>query len=142
MEIVSSIIAAITAGVISSSKETASQAVKEAYASFKSFIASRIENISFSNIESDPNSDDTKTEIQQSLGEGKMSDLNLIYTQAINLLQEINKQDKETITSLNIILRDVDVGGNLKWNGGKSGIENSNFTAERVKVVNDLTIGE
>lgn len=141
MEIVNTVITAIVAGIISSSKETASQAVKEAYVSFKNFIKSHIENINFSNIEKLPDSSDAKAEIEKALGESKMCDLTQIYDEAKKMIQEIDKQDKETITSLNIVLEDIEVGGNFKWDGGKAGIDNRNFTGKKMKIDQDFTIG-
>ncbi|MGZ3871076.1 MAG: hypothetical protein ACXVLQ_18375 [Bacteriovorax sp.] len=142
MEFIGPIITAIVAGIISSTKETASQAVKDAYAGFKSFISSRVENVSFSNIENNPNSEDARTGVVKELEENsKIPDLKAICEEAKKLLQEINQKDKETLTLLDITIEGAEIGGSFNWDGGKAGIENRNLTIKNTKILQNLTIG-
>ena len=143
MEIINNIISAILAGAVASSKETAGQAVKEAYSSLKKIITSRITGIEFHAIENNSEKKGTtEEEIKKHLCESKKSDLDVIHGEAIKMLREIILNDKKTATSLDIQLEDMQIGGNFKWNSEKNKADNTNFTARKMKVEKDFTIGE
>jgi hypothetical protein len=136
-ELINPIITAIIAGIIASSKQTAAQAIKEGYNGFRNFISSRF-NINFSDIEQRSITDNTKKQLQIQLKDGKLSDIEVAREEAIKFTKIIEQNDSEIVSSVNVILTELKIGGSLKIDNVVS--EKIGIDVTKAEIVEDLLI--
>src|SRR5262245_1653236 len=104
---IDTIIAAIVAGFVAASKETAAQAVKDGYKALKDFVTSRIAGANFTAIEEAPESPDRQKVLAAELGEGRFNDLRFIHNEAKKLLDLVAQHDRAARSSVTHLLEET-----------------------------------
>ncbi len=102
MEPVSIIVAALVAGAAAAFKDTAAQAIKDAYAGFKALIQRKYEHVSVDALEREPDSEAKQRSVREDLTDARAGDDGELLDRAKALLDAVKAHDRAAAAQLNI----------------------------------------
>ena len=102
MEPVSIIVAALAAGAAAAFKDTAEQAIKDAYAGFKALVQRKYERVSVEDLERKPDSEPKQLSVREDLTDAGAGNDRELLDQAKALLDAVKAHDRAATASINI----------------------------------------
>jgi hypothetical protein len=107
MDPVTLIVSAVAAGAAAAARETASQAVKDAYTALKEFFQGRYAHIDLRPVEARPASDVRRASLAEDLGETEAAADRGLLAQAQAMLDAVERSDPDAAASVGVNLKEV-----------------------------------
>jgi len=82
---------------------------------------------------------DFQKELKTALEKSTYDDLQILHNKAIQVIHEIDNQDKESLSSAEIILKDLEIDGSLIFAGSK--VTHFNLSVNNSKIKKNFNIG-
>jgi hypothetical protein len=105
-----SVVSALAAGAIAAAKDTATQAVKDAYAGVRKYIADRYATVQLSGLEQDPQSKGQQLVVQEKLERANVEDDPTLPQLAAALVEALKSQAPDAARAVGVNLEDIRAG--------------------------------